>query len=1743
MKQNKLLQRGAYFNDKNILIDDFDKRYNDYDFVEFFTGISNSTFGLKSDGNLYACGNNTGFQLGLGKDSSERRMFSKVKIDNVKYVSCGSKHSVAVTKDGFAYGAGTSNVGQLGVIESTVYYEFTKLPIDDVKTVACGYDFTFVLKNDGTLYSAGLNSSGQLGLGDTNNRATFTKVNIDSVKDVVTYNQSVFIIKMDGTAHACGLNSNGQLGINSTLNKSVFNKIEGMDNVKQIACGSSHTILIKNDGTMYTTGANGYGQLGTGNNNNSIVFTLSSINNVKYASCGNNHTMILKYDNTLFSTGQNNYGQLANANKDVASRNTFVKVNVENIKDIKCGSQFNFLINGSKEIFVSGCNLAGQLGSFFHTTFLYEFSKVQSSNLDNYSGLLVNDDCLYVTKDNSEFLNVKLSDNFQDYKKIELTDNNMFIVMNDGTLYACGLNNYGQLGLGDTVNRSVMTKVDIDNVLDIKGNGNSTFVLKNNGTLYSCGYNSSGILGLKDNTNRNIFTKIEIENIKEFCVESNYIVALNHSKELYGWGNQSYIVYGDNRNYPYKDTRVSNVEKIATWSDTLYILDSTGATKTIGYSYNGSGGYPAPSSSSTYRDGGYINKNTSYRTLEFYNTSKTKLVNLFAFYNGCVFVDENGLAYCIGENNINFRGGSTTNENNSLRFINNLGVYYTNTDGTDYTCYQWTYKLIRCSIFDSPQNIIGNSKNILYLSKNNSTFKCTGNCITYGINSQNWYSYFSDSSNGAIALGNEFILKNYSGECLLKGYGKATNGEFGNSTNISSISNYDTGLKDIKDIIVKNNTVVVVDKNNNIYVTGANQFNKLGIGEYNNQPIKKFTNITEQSNSFIFMDDIKEITTSRNTMFIVKNDGTAYATGNNSSGQLGLGDTINRNKFTQINIDNIKKISTSIDGNTTFAIRNDGTLYSTGLNTKGQLGLGDIVNRNTFTKVNIQNVRDVVLGTTHSHAIKDDNTLYSCGENTHGQLGLGSESNHPDVLTFTVNNITNVRDVYCSDTTTFIVKDTNIAYCCGYNNNSQLGMGNTTDQYSFIKCMENVKEVIPNEINTYIITIYNTAYSTGLNTDYCLGLNSNSNQSSFSEIPISNVVKVAPNRNNAVLLLTSEGDIYTAGKCSNGSGTGSETPEKIKKIASKAKDIGMNYRCGHYVSDNGDLYGTGFNDCGQLGVGDVTKRDTFIKTNTRVKKILPLEYANIAIKDTNDIYICGLNNYGQLGVGNRYDSRNNDNRIFNYKHMNFVMGDLTSIKNRHNFILLNNKIVIPTTKDIDYGLVLGNLYKGDLYTELPYEDIKEVSISKTHIIILLNDGTMYGCGTNYHGELLQDLSINQVDEFVQINVSDVKHVSCGDNFTYFIKSDDSLWSIGKNSEYQLGIGHNNPVTELQRITTISSCKEVHCGKNYTLVVTTGNELFVQGYNDKGALGLGSDSENTIIKFFTKALTDIREIKSYGSDHILVLKNDNSVWVTGKNRDVYKIEQPVEFLKEFTIIPISEDVNTVKDVLATDNTLYIISEVGTTNATIEITEKSISSIKIKIQDPNKDISRIEMLINGESVKSVSDLITEKISFEVPPDKIKIGENKILFRAYCKGDDLYASLFIFKESTGNSIIKDSYVMIGNRMYKVVNTTSNEQDITITLDRGLEEDLNLGDPIYQLINKTKVQVKINKSDLFKDMKLVEIKKSDSSYQEIYELEEANIKSAQPKIIVEKGDKWTAIKRPSMIFRYDAENNEPQA
>ncbi|HBG4189815.1 TPA: hypothetical protein KQD51_004107, partial [Clostridioides difficile] len=62
---------------------------------------------------------------------------------------------------------------------------FTKVDIDNVKKFICGMYYTFIIKNDNTVWCVGENSKGQLGLGDTTQRNVFTKVGIDNVKEII----------------------------------------------------------------------------------------------------------------------------------------------------------------------------------------------------------------------------------------------------------------------------------------------------------------------------------------------------------------------------------------------------------------------------------------------------------------------------------------------------------------------------------------------------------------------------------------------------------------------------------------------------------------------------------------------------------------------------------------------------------------------------------------------------------------------------------------------------------------------------------------------------------------------------------------------------------------------------------------------------------------------------------------------------------------------------------------------------------------------------------------------------------------------------------------------------------------------------------------------------------------------------------------------------------------------------------------------------------------------------------------------------------------------------------------------------------------------------------------------------------------------------------------------------------------------------------------------------------------------
>ena len=141
------------------------------------------------------------------------------------------------------------------------------------------------------------------------------------------------------------------------------------------------------------------------------------------------------------------------------------------------------------------------------------------------------------------------------------------------------------------------------------------------------------------------------------------------------------------------------------------------------------------------------------------------------------------------------------------------------------------------------------------------------------------------------------------------------------------------------------------------------------------------------------ISDIKQIACSTHYTFILKTDGSVWSCGYNEFGQLGLNDKNKRTTFTQVttNINNdVKQIACGFDSYHIFILKKDSSLWACGYNGSGQLGLGDKNQRTTFTKVttNINNdVKQVACGASFTYILKNDGSIWSCGYNSSGQLG------------------------------------------------------------------------------------------------------------------------------------------------------------------------------------------------------------------------------------------------------------------------------------------------------------------------------------------------------------------------------------------------------------------------------------------------------------------------------------------------------------------------------------------------------------------------------------------------------------------------------------------------------------------------------------------------------------------------------------------------------------------------------------
>lgn len=181
----------------------------------------------------------------------------------------------------------------------------------------------------------------------------------------------------------------------------------------------------------------------------------------------------------------------------------------------------------------------------------------------------------------------------------------------------------------------------------------------------------------------------------------------------------------------------------------------------------------------------------------------------------------------------------------------------------------------------------------------------------------------------------------------------------------------------------------------------------------------------------------------------IKTDGTLWTWGYNSKGQLGDGTVTSRRSPGTTAGGGSTWCAVSAGWLMTAAIKTDGTLWTWGNNANGQLGDGTTTSRSVpgTPAGGGTNWRSVSLGVFHSSAIKSDGTLWTWGYNGFGRLGDGTTTQRQSPGT-TAGGGTNWCAVSISNVHSTAIKTDGRLWTWGYNGFGRLGDGTTTQRES-----------------------------------------------------------------------------------------------------------------------------------------------------------------------------------------------------------------------------------------------------------------------------------------------------------------------------------------------------------------------------------------------------------------------------------------------------------------------------------------------------------------------------------------------------------------------------------------------------------------------------------------------------------------------------------------------------------------------
>lgn len=337
-----------------------------------------------------------------------------------------------------------------------------------------------------------------------------------------------------------------------------------------------------------------------------------------------------------------------------------------------------------------------------------------------------------------------------------------------------------------------------------------------------------------------------------------------------------------------------------------------------------------------------------------------------------------------------------------------------------------------------------------------------------------------------------------------------------------------------------------------------------------------------------------------------------------------------------------------------------GELYCCGQNSYGELGIGDDIERHLLTSVSLsgwEDIRQVVSGNEVLAILTNSGVVLTCGLNKSGQCGHG----HFDERVMLLRPVPSLRSqkirfIAASNGCEHMIAltESGLAYSWGYNDRGQLGHENLTTKIHVPKLIESLKDkkvtfAAVSYHHSAVITESGELYTFGMNDCGQLGLDHAQHMTTPQLVKAmgGHEVSMVSCGLYHTIICTAAGELFTCGKNDYGQlGLSHSRQMKVPSLVPMPNEMVCFVACGYYhtsvVTTTGHTYSFGRNEYGQLGIGSKIHQNVpnmvALSATTRMTRATCGCYHTVLLSEQGQVFVFGRNNKGQLGNRSSADS-------------------------------------------------------------------------------------------------------------------------------------------------------------------------------------------------------------------------------------------------------------------------------------------------------------------------------------------------------------------------------------------------------------------------------------------------------------------------------------------------------------------------